>query len=114
MHVVDYYPPAQALVRLGLARGDESQRLSITEAGIAEHERRPMRDDIQYDPIRWHNNTEKPRFGSRVTWIGVGSPAQVDGRYDGQAWYRDDGKPAITDSDQIVQWRYRREVAKCQ
>ena len=40
MHCVDYYPPARALVRLGLARGDKSQTLSITEAGEREHERR--------------------------------------------------------------------------
>ena len=40
MHVVDYYRPARALVRLGLARGDESETLSITEAGESEHERR--------------------------------------------------------------------------
>jgi len=67
-----------------------------------------MQDDIQYPPIHWHSNTERPKFGSLVTWIGVGSPAQVDGRYDGKAWYRDDGKAAVTDAEQIVQWRYRR------
>lgn len=39
-HVADTYPPARALVRLGLARGDESETLWITEAGEREHERR--------------------------------------------------------------------------
>jgi len=39
-HVVDYYPPARVLVRLGLARGNDSQTLWITEAGEREHERR--------------------------------------------------------------------------
>ena len=40
MYVAEEYRPAQALVRLGLARGDESETLSITEAGDREHERR--------------------------------------------------------------------------
>ena len=40
IHCVDTCRPARALVRLGLARGDESQTLWITEAGEREHERR--------------------------------------------------------------------------
>lgn len=67
-----------------------------------------MTDDVQYAPVAWHGPRETPRFKSRVTWIGIGSPQQIDGRYDGLAWYRDDGKPAVVGADQIVQWRYRK------
>lgn len=67
-----------------------------------------MTDNIQYPPIRWHYPPEMPAWKREVTWVAVGSPQQIDGRYDGLAWYRDDGKPTVTGENQIVQWRYRR------
>ena len=68
-----------------------------------------MPDDTQYPPIRWHAPTEQPRFGSRVTWIGVDSAKQIDGRYDGaNVWRADKGGAEVIGADQIVQWRYRR------
>jgi hypothetical protein len=68
-----------------------------------------MSDDPQYQPIRWHYPPEFPIWKRNVTWVAVGSPQQIDGRYDGNGiWYRDDGKRAVTGENQIVQWRYRR------
>jgi hypothetical protein len=63
----------------------------------------------QYPPIRWHAPTESPRFGSSVTWIGITSAKQIDGRYDGNSTWRPDvgGKETIG-AENIVQWRYRR------
>ena len=68
-----------------------------------------MNDDIQYPPIRWHAPTETPQFGRRVTWIGIASPRQIDGRYDGaNIWRPDSGGKETVGPDKIVQWRYRR------
>ena len=68
-----------------------------------------QQDDLQFALLRWHGPTERPRFNSRVTWIGINSPRQIDGRYDGNdTWRPDSGGKETVGADKIVQWRYRR------
>jgi hypothetical protein len=69
-----------------------------------------MSDDTQYPPVRWHANTETPKFRSRVTWIGKSSSRLIDGTYDGgNVWRPDSGGKETLGPDEIVQWRYRSE-----
>ena len=66
-----------------------------------------MPDDI-YPPIHWHANTELPQYRRAVTWIGVESPKQVDGIYDGGGVLRaDKGGREVRLPGGVVQWRYR-------
>lgn len=68
-----------------------------------------MTDETKYPPIRWHAPTETPRFNSRVTWIGIDGPRQIDGRYDGaNVWRADIGGRETVGAEKIVQWRYRK------
>ena len=68
-----------------------------------------MSDESQYPTIRWHASSETPKFGSRVTWIGIGNARQIDGTYDGgNVWRADAGGKETIGPDAIVQWRHRR------
>ena len=67
-----------------------------------------MPDDI-YPPIHWHSNTELPKYRRTVTWVGVSSPVQVDGVYDGGGVLRPDGGgKEVRLPGEVVQWRYRK------